>query len=664
MWAFVFALPKSYWYDSKYYDEDYRTVEICVRSKESGKKSFETLYRDRDDEDLSPQEEADAKAAIAKAKEEGTVEVTATTVRFKSTPKDKQSSNKRKRPVAPAPPAQAAAAESEAESESESGEEEDDEEDDEDGDEDGDEAAPEGEEDEPAVPTAAEEGPSRGVPLPNWPPLPRKKKDRTPGKYILRHRGFTSVVYFKEGTEAARPACWVCDRPTRPRFGFAGDDDPTCCTGCKQEGMVVVKPKRKLFNAAAASEVETFEPEETLEFPTDATLETLGVSPSVGAYAHFGSPLAGKGGKLRGDISEAMVRSFYSKSRGYEVSDAPKETASDGKKKAKGNASFDFVAKKDGGVELKVEAKNARLCFNTHNQRWELHFEKVKLDKSDRVLLAVELPHELRVFEWDMDAKPGYSTHGKAEEEEGGTIVVCGARNQLNFEEAMKTLLDKMEGQGNEHIGTIPLADPDYKDLVETKTRTSKMYEGVLFADLNQKARGVALENLARAYLASLGMNVEDADGGLCVNGSKLGKNRTEYDFKVDGEAAEVKSCQMSWNKHKQRWRLKFADVKRHLHERLFLVWMTKGRIHMIEYFGDKGSLQDGEKPTANGKEIVFTAPGGKKGCRVWTDAEKFLLKNIKHDGARYLACITHTTKDAERVSTLCAEAFAESEHV
>ena len=427
---------------------------------------------------------------------------------------------------------------------------------------------------------------------------------------------------------------------------------------------MVVKPKRKLFNAAAASEVETFEPEEKLGFPTDVTLETLGVSPSVGAYAHFGSPLAGKGSKLRGDISEAMVRSFYSKSRGYAVSDAPEETASNGAKKAKGKESFDFVAKKDGGVELKVEAKNARLCFDTHMQCWCLQFANVKLDKSDRVLLAVELPHELRVFEWDMDAKPGYSTHGKAEEEEGGHINVYGARNKLNFKKALKTRLDKMERQGNEHIGTIPLADPDYKDLVETKTRTSKMYEGVLFADLNWKARGVALENLARAHLASLGMVVEDADGGLRVDGRKLGKNSTEYDFKVDGEAAEVKSCQMSWNKHEQRWQLEFRNVKRHLHKRLFLVWMTKGRIHMIEYKGNKGRLQEGEKPTANGKKIDFRAPGGKKGYRVWSDAEKFLLKNIKHDGARYLACITHTTKDAERVSTLFTEAFAQSDHV
>ena len=556
--------------------------------------------------------------------------------------------NKRKRPAAPAPAAQEAAAESEAESES--GEEE----------EDGDEAAPDGEEDEPVVPTAAEAGPSRGVPLPNWPLLPPKKKDRVPGKYILRHRGFTSVVYFKEGAKNAKSACWVCDRPTRPRFGFAGDDDPTCCKGCKQEGMVVVKPKRKNFNAAAASEVETFEPEETLDFPTYATLETLGISPSVGAYAHFGSPLAGKGGALRGDISEAMVRRFYSESWGYAVRDAPEETRSDGAKRTKGKESFDFVAKKDGGVEYRVEAKNARLCFNTHNQCWALKFE---LDKSDRVLLAVELPHELRVFEWDMDAKPGYSTAGKAEEEKGGTINVYGVCNQLNFEEAAKTLLAKMK-KDNTRIGTIPLADPDYKDLVETKTPTSKMYDGVLFADLNQCARGVALENLARAYLASLGMNVEDADGCQRVNGAQLGKNSTEYDFKVGGEAAEVKSCQMSWDKHNQHWRLQFANVKRHLHKRLFLVWMTKGRIHMIEYFGNKGRLQDGEKPTTNGKTIKFAAPRGKKGYRVWTDAEKFLLKSIKEDGARYLACITHTTKDAECVSTLCAEAFAKSEHV
>ena len=220
-----------------------------------------------------------------------------------------------------------------------------------------------------------------------------------------------------------------------------------------------------------------------------------------------------------------MVRRFYSKSPGYAVSDAPEETASDGRKKAKGQKSFDFVAKKDGGVELKVEAKNARLCFDTHMQCWCLQFANVKLDKSDRVLLAVELPHELRVFEWDMVARPGYSTSGKAEEESGGTINVVGVCNKLNFEEAAKTLLDKMEKQGNKHIGTIQLADPDYKDLITKKTLTSKMYDGVLFGDLNQCARGDALENLARAYLASLGMNVEDADGGLCVNGTQLGKN-------------------------------------------------------------------------------------------------------------------------------------------
>ena len=86
----------------------------------------------------------------------------------------------------------------------------------------------------------------------------------------------------------------------------------------------------------------------------------------------------------------------------------------------------------------------------------------------------------------------------------------------------------------------------------------------------------------------------------------------------------------------------------------------------MIEYKGNKGRLEEGDAPPANGKKIEFTAPGGKKGYRVWTDAEKFLLKNLKEDSkrTRYLACMTHTPDDAKCVSTLCAEAFAQSAHV
>ena len=179
------------------------------------------------------------------------------------------------------------------------------------------------------------------------------------------------------------------------------------------------------------------------------------------------------------------------------------------------------------------------------------------------------------------------------------------------------------------------------------------MSRNVLFGRISCGARGVALERMTANLLSRLGMHVEAADEGECVNGSKLGKHQT----------AEGKSCQMQWKRSSfSNWILEFVAVKRHLHERLFLTWMTPERIHILEYSGDKGMVAEGETMPPNGKAIYFGAPGGEKGLVDWREAEAFLLKQlVHHDGCRYIACIRHTQAHSERFTRLGGDAFRRS---
>lgn len=373
------------------------------------------------------------------------------------------------------------------------------------------------------------------------------------------------------------------------------------------------------------------------------------------AYHSKGSPIAGKGGKVRGMIAEKVAIHFFKK-KGYDVSMPPSdELRVNGAKRGGNSATHDFVIK-DGGEEKRMEVKNSRMTYRPADQTWKLEFKAVKKENHDSLVLCFEAYDSLRFYQWD--GETGYSTNGKGEGSTGGQVIIYASYHQPSFENAHKQLVDKMRSNF-EFLGKVSFTHPSYKDIFSMSTIGEDVYEGAPLASLSHCARGKALERLVRCVLEETGEKTEEAEGGKDCSGKKLGKNSTTSDFKVGGKRGEAKSSIMTWNKKDRCFKINFAAVKSSLHDRLFLSFMTPTHVHIFEYCGERGKTKNGVSTEARGETIEFTAGGGDTGAKTWKGAENHILKKIKYgwgEGGRYVARVAFGEGDAERVMEIGAE--------
>jgi len=425
----------------------------------------------------------------------------------------------------------------------------------------------------------------------------------------------------------------------------------------KAEPKPPPKPKLTLLSKQELACKAVPKPESKLQFGDFVESCVAAVGGACFAYHAKGSPLAGKGGSLCGNIAQAAAARLLEQ-QGRDVRPPPSdEKRVDGRNRGANSASYDFGIE-EGGKLLKIEHKSARMGYQASKQRWNLGFESVKKKASDGVVLCFEGYDALRFWWWD--GETGYSTQGKQEEASGGHVVVYASCSQPSFDAAHGQLVAKMDAVF-ERIGEIGLNDLAYSDVIATTTKGADAYDEAPLAALSGKARGDALEVLVRQVLHALGEETADADGGVDCAGNKLATCRTTCDFKLGNERCEAKSSLMCWNKPKRRFELEFWCVKESLHDRLFLAFMTPEAVHIFEYAGGRGRSTKGVATEPDGETIRFTANGGKHGSRTWQAAERDLLKKIhyynnKRRGGRYLARVAFAPGDAERVMRLGAE--------
>jgi hypothetical protein len=397
-------------------------------------------------------------------------------------------------------------------------------------------------------------------------------------------------------------------------------------------------------------------PGEKLQFGDFVEPCVAAVGGACFAYHAKGSPLAGKGEQLRGEIAQAAAARLL-ELQGRKVVPPPSdEKRVNGANRGAHSATYDFGIE-EGGKLLKIEHKSARMVYIPSDQRWKLDFVNVKKGASDGVVLCFEGHDALRFWWWD--GETGYSTNGKKEDASGGCVFVRASRSQPSFDAAHDQLVAKMDA-AFERIGEVRLDDAAYSDVLRMTTKGADAYDEAPLAALSGSARGTALEVLVRQVLEALGKPTADADGGVDCAGNKLAKCRTTSDFKVGDKRCEAKSSLMSWVKANRYFEINFACVKAGLHDRLFLAFMTPEAVHVFEYAGDRGRCKVGVATEAKGETIVFTANGGKHGSRTWQAAERDLLRKIHHYNSkkrgRYLARVAFAPGDAERVMRLGAE--------
>ena len=154
--------------------------------------------------------------------------------------------------------------------------------------------------------------------------------------------------------------------------------------------------------------------------------------------AYKGVPLATHSSKARGDILERVARRVMEKTMGETACDPSSSVRVNGSKRGRNSGAYDFMI---GG--RRVEAKSSQLKWNSHMKHWKTHWQNIKRDEYDDLLLILYSPVGVHLFLHDHTY--GVSTNGKSQHACGGTVVVRGPCNEPSISEAMDVILKKME---------------------------------------------------------------------------------------------------------------------------------------------------------------------------------------------------------------------------
>jgi hypothetical protein len=412
---------------------------------------------------------------------------------------------------------------------------------------------------------------------------------------------------------------------------------------------IAKKKKRKQFGVGAAANMNgPPKPQHKLVLSKYIEDAMSGVGDSVFLYANSTSPLATKSSSQRGAIAEDVTKRLMTKEHAWDITVAATSADVNGRDRTKGQERYDFGRRmKDGVADRTVEVKLSRYSFDKSDQRWVVHFEHVKTELHDDLILVVEGLDGMHFFRW---GGQNLSTNGKSTESEGGQIQVVATCNEPDVDVASAQLMVKMKAR-NTFLGSVLYTNAAYTDLFATTVRSEGFYADSPLSLLSGKARGDFCENVVREVLAKeLGHVVENAEITNCVNGASCGANSTKYDFKVDGKRTEVKSARVVWNKTKRGYMAQFKDVKLDDFDELYVSLEGPDGLHIFLHDPKNGYSTAGKKTEANGGVIQMSAPGGKKSYTRPSAVELFLLKNFKWWNSEYIAFVAFADGDAERL--------------
>jgi hypothetical protein len=161
--------------------------------------------------------------------------------------------------------------------------------------------------------------------------------------------------------------------------------------------------------------------------------------------AYSGVPLATHSSKARGDILECVARRVMEKTMGIDSFDPPSGVCINGAKRGRNSATYDFLI---GGQ--RVEAKSAQLSWKSHTKSWDAHWQHIKRDEYDILILLLYTPTGLHMFLHDHTY--GVSTSGKSQHACGGVVQVHAPCNEPSISAATDVILKKM---GSMHYASL-----------------------------------------------------------------------------------------------------------------------------------------------------------------------------------------------------------------
>ncbi|CAE8652065.1 unnamed protein product [Polarella glacialis] len=182
-----------------------------------------------------------------------------------------------------------------------------------------------------------------------------------------------------------------------------------------------------------------------------------------------------------------------------------------------------------------------------------------------------------------------------------------------------------------------------FKEILDYRTVTSRTYQGLPLAHLNEKVRGSILESLVRRLDQQLhpGSVIRDAVDGQCVNGVRRGRSRLSYGWLRDDVRVQCKSSQITWNKSHAHFIVCFHEVKLNVDEEapaafdeLLLALYTPRGIFMFRHDLKFGLSRMGINTAVTGSSIVVSSRSGETN---WSTALDVILQKLDVSGCERL---------------------------
>ena len=451
---------------------------------------------------------------------------------------------------------------------------------------------------------------------------------------------------------------WDCPNPIKLRGQFnnyksSHDRKHRLCKTCQNPPKY--RGNGKTFTQLLALTLPIPKPTHTLKFADFLGFAMVAVKPEHFTYMTSSSPLATKGGPLRGKIAENVSKQHH-EYIGYTISPAEKSIRVDGLETSEGSETYDYNIKKDDVAMRRQEIKNARMYFNSSLQRWEVTFEGLKTNLHDDTILLLEGLTSTCLFKWGGQNLGGT---GKAEKSSGKKVVICGEKYVTDFDEAYKTIRKKLMHR-NEFLIDIQFSNPRFETIFAQTTRADTELQAMPLMGFSGVVRGDILEELSRVVLRTVvGAKIDSAPITARVNGVDRGPNSTSCDYLVDGEDAEHKSSVFGWDTYHRMWIFVLAHVKRGNFYRLFISLVTPKAVHIFEHDAEIGYSTTGKDEETKGGRIVLCASGGQKGYTDWKDDETYILKFLGWHKSKYIARVEFQEGDLAEVMKFAKPATA-----
>ena len=294
--------------------------------------------------------------------------------------------------------------------------------------------------------------------------------------------------------------------------------------------------------------------------------------------AHAGTPASGLRQAQQGRMCKEWVRKVLQERHPEaEMLDPDPGFCCNGSRRGSDQADYDFLLEGQ-----RVKAKSSRMAWSLKAALWTVEYPRVRLAYGERyehafddLYLVILSPKGLHLIKHDLVTR--VSTRGMLTKIGGRCIKVRGSKGTDGWEEALGEILEKLCGRGGcSLVAEETFSELNLQEIVSHRVSPGQAaVAGLPMSSMSSEKRGKRLQEIGLAIDRRLHPHHDFS----FAKGNR-GKSNAPTDWVRGTDRVELKSCGLTFNRAKNRWRCDFQHIKPDLFDELWLAIYTSVGIH------------------------------------------------------------------------------------